>query len=163
MTLLLGNSQSCWSHLESFNILQPRKGHTFMVCNRSWHVRGNHKLACHCSSTMTRDHFYLISYGTKFPLCDDVALNTYSFIHSIMDCPLSQATLAGEENCALRKLQSIDLPSFREDIMQGLRVKDYSESVSDLQNRYNGHPTSVLDKHAPEKKRFVVVGPQHRN
>ena len=34
----------------------------------------------HCKSTMTKDHFLLISYGTKLPLCVDVPLNTYSFI-----------------------------------------------------------------------------------
>ena len=37
---------------------------------------------CHCSSTMAKDHFLLLSYGTKRPLCVDVHLNTYSFIHS---------------------------------------------------------------------------------
>ena len=36
----------------------------------------------HCSSTMTKDHFLLISYGTKWPMCVDVLLNTYSSILS---------------------------------------------------------------------------------
>ena len=54
-------------------------------------------------------------------------------------------------------MRSIDLPSFREDIVRGLRVNDGSESVSDLLNRYNGHLTSVLDKHAPNKEESVVV------
>ena len=36
---------------------------------------------CHCFSTMTMDHFVLISYGTKWPLCVDVPLNTHYFIH----------------------------------------------------------------------------------
>ena len=39
-------------------------------------------LLCHCSSTMTKDYLLLISYGTKWPLCVDVPLNTFSFIHS---------------------------------------------------------------------------------
>ena len=39
-------------------------------------------MLCHCSSTMKKDHFLLISYGTRLPLCVDVPLNTYSFIHS---------------------------------------------------------------------------------
>ena len=34
----------------------------------------------HCSSTMKKDHFLLISYGTKWPLCVNVPVNTYSFI-----------------------------------------------------------------------------------
>ena len=58
-----------------------------------------------------------------------------------------------------RKLQSINLPSFREGILQGLRVNNGSESVSDLLNRYNGHLTSVLDIHAPKKEMSVVVRP----
>ena len=40
-------------------------------------------MLCHCSPTMTKDHFLLISYGTKWPLCVDVPLNTYSFIQSV--------------------------------------------------------------------------------
>ena len=36
---------------------------------------------CHCSSTMTKDHFLLTFYGTKCPICVDVPLNIiYSFI-----------------------------------------------------------------------------------
>ena len=31
---------------------------------------------------MTKRHFLVISYSTKWPLCVDVPLNTYSFIHS---------------------------------------------------------------------------------
>ena len=62
-----------------------------------------------------------------------------------------------EKKIVTRKLQSIDLPSFREDIVRRLRVNDLSESVMDLLNRYNGHLTSVLDKHAPKKERYVVV------
>ena len=36
---------------------------------------------CYCSSTMTRNHFLLISCGTIRPLCVrvDVPLNTYLF------------------------------------------------------------------------------------
>ena len=30
-------------------------------------------------------------------------------------------------------------------------------NVLDLLNRYNGHLRSVLDKHAPEKEKSVVV------
>ena len=56
-------------------------------------------------------------------------------------------------------MRSIDLPGFREDIVRGLRVNNGSESVSDLLNRYNGHLTSVLDKHAPNKEESVVVRP----
>ena len=51
------------------------------------------------------------------------------------------------------------MPSFREDIVQGLRVSDHSESVSNLLSRYNAHLTSVLDKHAPKKEKSVVVEP----
>ena len=36
----------------------------------------------HCSSTMTKGHFLLVFYGTKWPLCVDVPLNTHSFNHS---------------------------------------------------------------------------------
>ena len=32
-----------------------------------------------CSSTMTKDHFLIILFGTKWPLCADVPLNPYSF------------------------------------------------------------------------------------
>ena len=64
-----------------------------------------------------------------------------------------------EKKIVTRKLRSIDLPSFREDIVQGLTVNDHSESASDLLNRYNVHLTSVLDKHAPKKEKSVVVRP----
>ena len=37
----------------------------------------------HCYSTMTKDHFLVISYGSKLPLCVNVGLNTHSFIHSL--------------------------------------------------------------------------------
>ena len=39
-------------------------------------------ILCLCSSTMIKDHFLPIAYGTKWPLCVDLPLNTYSFIHS---------------------------------------------------------------------------------
>ena len=32
-------------------------------------------MLCHCSSKMTKDHFLVISYGTKWPLSADVPLN----------------------------------------------------------------------------------------
>ena len=35
-------------------------------------------MVCHCSSTMTEDHFLEILYGIKWPLCADVLLNPYS-------------------------------------------------------------------------------------
>ena len=35
-------------------------------------------MLCHCSSTMTKDHFLEILYGIKRPLCADVLLNPYS-------------------------------------------------------------------------------------
>ena len=36
-------------------------------------------MLCHCSSTMTKDQFLVILYGTKWPSCVDVPL-THSFI-----------------------------------------------------------------------------------
>ena len=40
---------------------------------------------------MTKDHFLLVSYGTEWPLCVDVPLNTYSFItcerHPLLEQP----------------------------------------------------------------------------
>ena len=39
-------------------------------------------MLCHCSSAMTKNHFLLISFGTKWPLCVGVGLNTYSSIFS---------------------------------------------------------------------------------
>ena len=51
-----------------------------------------------------------------------------------------------------RKLRSIDLPSFREDIAQGLRDLDDRDSVSDLLDSYDTHLTNVLNKHAPTKE-----------
>ena len=40
-------------------------------------------MLCHRSSTMTKDHFLIIFYGTKLPLCVDVPLTLiHSFIHS---------------------------------------------------------------------------------
>ena len=41
-------------------------------------------MLCHCSSTMVKEHFLLISYGTKGPLCVNVPLNTYAFMYSIV-------------------------------------------------------------------------------
>ena len=40
-------------------------------------------MLCHCSSTVTKDHFLHTSYGTKWPLCVCVPLHIYSFILSI--------------------------------------------------------------------------------
>ena len=40
-------------------------------------------MLCHCSSTMATDHFLMICYGTKGPLCVDVPLNTDSFIRLV--------------------------------------------------------------------------------
>ena len=39
-------------------------------------------MLCHFSSTMTKDHFLVICYGTKWPLFADVPLNPQLFIHS---------------------------------------------------------------------------------
>ena len=59
-----------------------------------------------------------------------------------------------------RKLRSIDLPSFRGDIAQGLRDLDDRDSVSDLLDSYDTHLTNVLNKHAPTKEKSVVIRPQ---
>ena len=46
-------------------------------------------MLCHCSSTMTKDHFLIIFHGTKCPLCVGVPLNTHSFIHTaLLNLPL---------------------------------------------------------------------------
>ena len=55
--------------------------HVHVVYQR-WVLSPGIIMLYHCSSAMTKDHFLLISYGTKWPLCVDVPLNTYSFIHS---------------------------------------------------------------------------------
>ena len=55
------------------------------------------------------------------------------------------------------KLRPIDWPHFKEDIVQGLRVNDGSESVLDHLNRYKGHLSSVRDKYEPTKEKYVVV------
>ena len=60
-----------------------------------------------------------------------------------------------EKKIVTRKLRSINLPSSTENIVQGLRVNDSSESVLDLLNRYNGHLTIVLNQQACTKEREV--------
>ena len=37
-------------------------------------------MLCHCSSTMTKDHFLVICNGTKWLLCANVPWNTHSFL-----------------------------------------------------------------------------------
>ena len=59
---------------------------------------------------MTKDHFLLISYGIKWPLCVDVPLNTYSysFIQSvILDADLSIGVTSGAVD-----LHHVDLISY---------------------------------------------------
>ena len=47
-------------------------------------------MLCHWSSTMTKDHFLLTYHGTKWPLCVDVPLNTYSILTST-SCLLTES------------------------------------------------------------------------
>ena len=42
-------------------------------------------MLCHCSSTVTKDHFLVILYATEWPLCADVPLKLiHSIIHSCL-------------------------------------------------------------------------------
>ena len=59
-----------------------------------------------------------------------------------------------------RKLRSIDLPSYRQNIAEGLRDLDDRVPVSDLLDTYNQHLTNVLNNHAPAKQKCVVIRPQ---
>ena len=59
-----------------------------------------------------------------------------------------------------RKLRSIDLPSFRQDIAKKLAVNEEDSTVSDLLALYENHLTTVLENHAPAKEKSVIVRPQ---
>ena len=57
-----------------------------------------------------------------------------------------------------RTFRSIDLPSFRRDISQGLG--DDNLFVTNLINIYDTQLTNVLNKHAPPKEKSIVIRPQ---
>ena len=59
-----------------------------------------------------------------------------------------------------RAFRSINLPSFRTDILQGLGDLDDNLSVTDLLYIYDTQLTNVLNKHAPSKENSIVIGPQ---
>ena len=59
-----------------------------------------------------------------------------------------------------RAFRSIDLPSFRTDIAQGLGDLDDSLPVKDLLDIYDTQLTTVLTKHAPSKEKSIVIRPQ---
>ena len=59
-----------------------------------------------------------------------------------------------------RAFRSIDLPSFRTDISQGLGDPDDNLSVTDLMDIYDTQLTNVLNKHAPPKEKSIVIRPQ---
>ena len=54
-----------------------------------------------------------------------------------------------------RAFRSINLPSFRTDIAQGLGNLDDSLSVTDLLDIYDTQLTNVLNKHVPSKKKLL--------
>ena len=60
-----------------------------------------------------------------------------------------------EKTITIRKLKSINLPSFREDIAE-MECQDNAE-VTDLLTSYDKHLATVLDKHAPARERQVVI------
>ena len=59
-----------------------------------------------------------------------------------------------------RAFRSIDLPSFRTDISQGLGDLDDNLSVTELMDIYDTRLTNVLNKHAPPKEKSIVIRPQ---
>ena len=59
-----------------------------------------------------------------------------------------------------RAFRSINLPSFRTDISQGLGDPDDNLSVTDLMDIYDTQLTNVLNKHAPPKEKSIVIRPQ---
>ena len=124
--------------LESFNILQ--------CVNTSTHMSGHTHDVIMCRATDN--------------LIQEVKVGDMITDHNLLLCTVHHPKPhLQEKKIVTRKLRSIDLPSFREDIVQGLTVNDHNESASDLLNRYNVHLTSVLDKHAPKKEKSVVVRP----
>ena len=54
-----------------------------------------------------------------------------------------------------RAFRSIDLPSFRTDIAQGLGDLDDSLPVTDFLDIYDTQLTNVLNKHAPSKEKSI--------
>ena len=59
-----------------------------------------------------------------------------------------------------RAFRSIDLPSFRTDISQGLGDLDDNLSVTDLMDKYDTQLTNVLNKHATPNEKSIVIRPQ---
>ena len=62
---------------------------------------------------------------------------------------------------SVRKLRSVNMPNFREDLKDALQPGNAEGcSVEDLTNHYNSALTTVLDKHAPARVKMVTIRPK---
>ena len=119
----------------------------FQHVNQITHKRG-HTL----DFVLTRDQSPMISNLHV----DDVNLSDHFLITFQAKCVLKQTVSSTFE---FRDLKSIDIDKFRTDISNTLNLSN-SNSFADKMNLYNNQLKSLLDQHAPLKRKTVKIVPR---
>jgi len=78
--------------------------------------------------------------------------------HSVIRCSLLVHKPPPQKKwIKFRKIRSIDLNAFKEDILDSVLLSKQGNDVSELAHRYNQVLRELLDKHAPLKERCIIV------
>jgi hypothetical protein len=97
-------------------------------------------------------------------LCDDMVSNIVvgDLIsdHNVVSCKLNiKRPLLPTKKVRFRQLKSIDLDSFKADLLTLPLITNPEDSLDELVQQYNDGLAVVLDKHAPWKEKTIVLRP----
>ena len=83
--------------------------------------------------------------------------------HYAITCLITQPSPAtSRKNVSYRKLKSINLDSFHNDIQASSSLNDYSGTLNETTTRYVSSLNDLIDKHAPLPQRTITVRPHAR-
>ena len=126
--------------LNTFNLKQ----HIYTATHRSGHT---------LDLIITRaDDKFVSNFKVYDPVISD---------HLAVHCQLALAKPSFEKKeIYYRKLRSINKTAFRQDILKSsLLTKTHPMTISELVDLYNIELSSLLDQHAPPKKKIVILRP----
>ena len=98
--------------------------------------------------------------------CDSIILRQpitgYFFSgHAAVFCPLNSVKpSATVKSMTYRKLTSVDLDVFREDLAEPVLCRGDFKGLDELVRCYNSTLTALIDRHAPQKRRTVIDRPR---
>ena len=93
--------------------------------------------------------------------CDSIILRQPLTDHAAVFCPLNSGKpRATVKSMPYRKLKSVDLDVFREDLAESVLCTGDFTGLDELVRCYNSTLSALIDRHAPKNRRTVIDRPR---